>query len=350
MLALAACAPSDRRAESHLRAGAERAGARGRAGPADAASPLRQHRALCATGWTEASSSSPAASRRAALESDGLDLEAVTTRPRGASCPRSACSSSRPTAWVIGEPADAQRPARLGLSRPAAGQRAGPGRDLRPARHRLRPDLRHDRPHQPRVRRVHDRRRLRRAWRRRCWRRRPRRRTLPGWRWPGSGLPPHRRVRSGAVLYALVFGPLQRRSSQALLIATIGLAIALGEALRLLSGSRQRWLQPFFTQPSGGIRRARSSSIPVSSLLAVPGVGHDRRGDRWRCGGPPSAAPTAPAPTIRRRRRWSGVDVDAHHPLDLRHRQRAGGVAGFVIATHYGIVSFAMGACGASRR
>ena len=53
----------------------------------------------------------------------------------------------------------------------------------------------------------------------------------------------------GAVLHGLIFAPLLGRSSQALLIATIGLAIALSEGLRLLSGSSQRWLQPLFTVP-----------------------------------------------------------------------------------------------------
>ncbi len=47
----------------------------------------------------------------------------------------------------------------------------------------------------------------------------------------------------------LIFRPLRGSSTQAPLIATIGLAIFLREFMRLTQGSRDRWLQPLVTEP-----------------------------------------------------------------------------------------------------
>ena len=149
----------------------------------------------------------------------------------------------------------------------------------------------------------------------------------------------------GAVFFALIFVPLQRRGSQALLIATIGLAIALGEALRLLSGSRQRWLQPFFTQPwlveipGRGIVVLSLSQL-LLALLALLTVGavvltlrRTAFGRSYR-----ACADDAEAAAL------VGVDVDRTIRTTCVIGGALAAVAGFVIATHYGIVSFAMGA------
>ena len=51
----------------------------------------------------------------------------------------------------------------------------------------------------------------------------------------------------GLVTERLVFRPLREVPSQAPLIATLGLAIFLQEALRLLQGADDRWVQPVFS-------------------------------------------------------------------------------------------------------
>jgi branched-chain amino acid transport system permease protein len=51
----------------------------------------------------------------------------------------------------------------------------------------------------------------------------------------------------GLVTERLVFRPLREVPSQAPLIATLGLAIFLEEALRLLQGAQDRWVQPIFS-------------------------------------------------------------------------------------------------------
>ncbi len=63
----------------------------------------------------------------------------------------------------------------------------------------------------------------------------------------------------------LVFRPMRRVATQAPLIATIGLAIALQEYVRLVQGSRDRWLQPIFTE--------RVELITTGGFTASIGVG-----------------------------------------------------------------------------
>ncbi|MFZ1429103.1 MAG: branched-chain amino acid ABC transporter permease [Geminicoccaceae bacterium] len=149
----------------------------------------------------------------------------------------------------------------------------------------------------------------------------------------------------GVVFYGLIFAALQRRGTQALLIATIGLAIALGEALRLLSGSRQRWLQPFFTQPwlvgtpeqgqvvvnAGQLLLALIALATVVAVVLV--LQRTTFGRAYR-----ACADDAEAAAM------MGVDVARTVRTTCMLGSLLAGVAGFVIATHYGIVSFSMGA------
>jgi branched-chain amino acid transport system permease protein len=51
----------------------------------------------------------------------------------------------------------------------------------------------------------------------------------------------------GYAVERVVFRPLHRGSGQALLIASLGLAILLEEAIRLVHGASERWLQPLLT-------------------------------------------------------------------------------------------------------
>jgi branched-chain amino acid transport system permease protein len=146
----------------------------------------------------------------------------------------------------------------------------------------------------------------------------------------------------GAVLYGLIFAPLRRRTSQALLIATVGLAIALGEGLRLLTGSRQHWLQPFFTQPfavggdsrivmsPGQLLLAGMAAVVIGTVVTI--LRRTRFGRAFRaCAEDPAAAALV------------GVHVDRTVAVTCILGSALAAVAGFVIAVHYGIVSFAMG-------
>jgi len=163
--------------------------------------------------------------------------------------------------------------------------------------------------------------------------------TLPGLAMAGLGLAALTGGALGAVLYALVFRPLQQRSSQALLIATVGLAIALGEALRLLTGSRQRWLQPFFTEPftAGAIvvnpGQIGLAGLALTAIVAVIlGLHRTAFGRAYRaCADDPGAAALV------------GVDIASVTRWTCVGGGMLAAIAGFVVATHYGIVSFAMG-------
>ncbi|USG61343.1 branched-chain amino acid ABC transporter permease [Sneathiella marina] len=53
----------------------------------------------------------------------------------------------------------------------------------------------------------------------------------------------------GFVLHKTVISPLIRQRSQAMLIATVGVAIILEETMRLISGSKEIWLAPVFVTP-----------------------------------------------------------------------------------------------------
>jgi branched-chain amino acid transport system permease protein len=143
----------------------------------------------------------------------------------------------------------------------------------------------------------------------------------------------------GQTLWTLVFAPLHRRSSQALLIATIGLAIALAEGLRLLAGSRLRWLQPLYTVPFhlGPVALSPSQlALPALAAMAVAMVSLMIRGTRFgRAYRAVSDDPGAAA--------LMGVNIDRTIAQACVLGSMLAGIAGFVIAAHYGVVSFAMG-------
>ena len=79
----------------------------------------------------------------------------------------------------------------------------------------------------------------------------------------------------GLVTERLVFRPLRAMPSQAPLIATLGLAIFLQEALRLLQGADERWVQPVFSAAHqlgatpGFILTVNTSQIIVVSLAII---------------------------------------------------------------------------------
>ncbi len=143
----------------------------------------------------------------------------------------------------------------------------------------------------------------------------------------------------GAALHWLVFAPLRRRGTQALLIATIGLAIALSEGVRLLTGSTQRWLQPLFTSPMRvGPVIVSSSQLGLASIAATV-IGalilllrRSAFGRAFRaCSDDAGAAALM------------GVDVERTVGRACMLGSVLAALAGFVLAMHYGVVSFAMG-------
>jgi branched-chain amino acid transport system permease protein len=148
----------------------------------------------------------------------------------------------------------------------------------------------------------------------------------------------------GAMLFALVFAPLQRRGSQALLIATIGLGIALSEGLRLLTKSRQRWLEPFLAKPMSflpgtALEVGLSLGQLVLAGVAVATIGlvilvlrRTAFGRAYRaCADDSEAAALV------------GVDVGRTLAAACMLGSAVAAVAGLVVALRYGVVGFGMG-------
>ena len=143
----------------------------------------------------------------------------------------------------------------------------------------------------------------------------------------------------GAALHRLVFAPLRRRGSQALLIATIGLAIALSEGLRLVMGLTQRWLQPLFTAPwqlgaiivsPGQLMLAALAALVIGALAIL--LRRSAFGRNFR-----ACSDDAEAAAL------MGVDVERVVERTCVLGSMLAAMAGFVLAIHYGVVSFAMG-------
>lgn len=77
----------------------------------------------------------------------------------------------------------------------------------------------------------------------------------------------------GFAMGRFVLRPLARASGQQVLIATIGLAIALSEYLRLMQGPQLRWLPPVFNEP-WPLAHAQSFLVTATPLsLALTGLG-----------------------------------------------------------------------------
>ncbi len=142
----------------------------------------------------------------------------------------------------------------------------------------------------------------------------------------------------------LVFRPLRGTSTQAPLIATIGLAIGLQEYVRLVQTSRDHWLQPVFTQrvelmtadgftASIGLGQIAILGLTAAlfaglwMILARTGLGRAQRACRDDAG---MAA-------------LVGVDVDRTVGWTFLIGAALAAAAGFVIATYLGGVNFYVG-------
>lgn len=142
----------------------------------------------------------------------------------------------------------------------------------------------------------------------------------------------------------LVFSPLQRASGQQVLIATIGLAIALQEYMRLSQGSALRWVEPFLNNPVGLARHegfvvtatpigAAVTALALAvalSLLAL--MRWTRFGRFWRaCADDPTAAMLV------------GVDFRGVLAVTFILASALAGLAGTIVTFYYGGVGFAGG-------
>jgi branched-chain amino acid transport system permease protein len=139
-----------------------------------------------------------------------------------------------------------------------------------------------------------------------------------------------------------VFHPLRGATGQQALVATVGLALALDEFLRLAQGNRQLWTSPMFNAPFG---LARAGGFIVTSaldtllaggfavasgvtLLAV--MRWSRFGRRWRAyADDPLAA------------ELMGVSPRAILAQTFALAAACAGLSGFVMTMYYGSVGYA---------
>ena len=101
----------------------------------------------------------------------------------------------------------------------------------------------------------------------------------------------------------LGLAPLSGASGQQMLVASVGLAISLGELLRLAQGNRQIWVSPMFNAPFG-VARAPGFIVATApdALLAVGCAAPGLAAERWspRCVRDLKfSGAGAPMPTIR---------------------------------------------------
>ncbi|MEZ5839929.1 MAG: branched-chain amino acid ABC transporter permease [Hyphomicrobiales bacterium] len=150
-------------------------------------------------------------------------------------------------------------------------------------------------------------------------------------------------VLAGDAIGRLVFLPLMQRRSAATIVATLGAAIALQEALRLAQGTRERWLQPILNEPHillGGafpvIVTTMQAAIVAATVFVIAALIISMRksafGRNWRAvADDPKMAGLLgidPADTVLKA--FSAAAVLA-------------GLTGAVLTLHYGGTSFSMG-------
>jgi branched-subunit amino acid ABC-type transport system permease component len=144
-----------------------------------------------------------------------------------------------------------------------------------------------------------------------------------------------------------VVAPLhaRHRLGQPILIATAAVALSLSEFMRLTQGSRERWAPPVFNQPLV-LASAENFAVTVTpmqiavallGLAAAGGVlvllGRTRFGRAWRAfaDDPGTAA-------------LLGVNGERLFAATFLLAGLLAGLAGWIVAAHYGNVSFSMGA------
>ena len=142
----------------------------------------------------------------------------------------------------------------------------------------------------------------------------------------------------------VIFRTMRSTSTQAALIASVGLAIALQEFVRLVQGADDLWLQPVFTGvhllgEAGGFTVVISTTqlvvlAVVAGVLATQFVLVDRGryGRAWR-----AASQDLGMAAL------CGLNVNRVLAATMALATAYAGLAGFIVAVHYGVVSFHMG-------
>ena len=148
----------------------------------------------------------------------------------------------------------------------------------------------------------------------------------------------------GFAMGRFVLRPLAQARGQAVLIATLGLALALSEYLRLAQGTGLRWLPPVLNEP---VALARAGSFVVTATplgLGVAAAGfaatlglvlviaRSTYGRQWRAVADDS-----------RTAALFGVDPEAVHDRALILACAASGMAGVIVTAVYGGMGFAGG-------
>ena len=148
----------------------------------------------------------------------------------------------------------------------------------------------------------------------------------------------------GFAMSRAVLRPLARASGQQVLIATIGLAIAMSESLRLLQGAQLRWLPPVANEPRPLARSGEFilTVTPIALSLSAAGLGgalaimllirRSAYGRAWR-----AVADDARTAAL------FGVDAQAVRDLALIIGCAASGLAGLIVTMVYGGIGFAGG-------
>jgi branched-chain amino acid transport system permease protein len=141
-----------------------------------------------------------------------------------------------------------------------------------------------------------------------------------------------------------VFRPMRQSSGQAALIASVGLAIALQEFVRLVQGADDLWLAPVFTGvnllgEAGGFTIVVSTTqLVLLGLIVVILVVHFGMIDRGRFGRAWRACSQDLGMAA-----LCGLNIDRVMGGTMALATAYAGVAGLIVAVHYGVVSFHMG-------
>jgi len=141
-----------------------------------------------------------------------------------------------------------------------------------------------------------------------------------------------------------IFRPLRNSTGQAALIASVGLAVALQEAVRLAQGANDLWLQPVFTgthvlaQGGGFTVVVSTTQIVLLGLIAAVMVIHFGLIDRGRFGRSWRACSQDVGMAA-----LCGLNVDRVMGATMALATCYAGLAGMIIAIHYGVVTFHMG-------
>ncbi len=148
----------------------------------------------------------------------------------------------------------------------------------------------------------------------------------------------------GFVASRLVIAPITSASGQPMLIATIGLALAMSEYLRLTQGATGRWIPPVWNDPFAVARAGDFvvSVTPMAIAVALFGLGtgaallaamkFTRFGRAWRAY---ADDPIAAA--------LFGIDGGRLRDATFALASGVAGLAGFVMVAYYGGMGFSAG-------